>query len=171
MGSGNNMNGREQKFTQDFHFNIILPSMPRSSKCSLSLRFPRSCSNFNIHFNIILPSIPRSSKYSVSLRFPHHAVCAPLLSPVLFTRPALSFVLSAPPNNFRSGVRPMKLILRLPIILNSNSLNKGIAVRASSAVVTVGCIHSNSGEENSFHVQRPQNCQVLVIKRIAKQNY
>ena len=65
MGSGNSMNGREQKFTQGFHFNIILPLMPRSFKCYLSVRFPHSCSNFNIHFNIILPSMPRSSKCSL----------------------------------------------------------------------------------------------------------
>ena len=35
----------------------------------------------NIHFNIFLPSTPRSSKWSLSLRFPQHTPFAPLRSP------------------------------------------------------------------------------------------
>ena len=45
---------------------------------------------------------------------------------------------SAHPNNFRSGVKTMKLNLRSPIILHSNSVNKRSAIHATSAAVTAG---------------------------------
>jgi len=37
----------------------------------------------NIHFDIFLPSTPRSFKQSLSLRSPNKTLCSPLLSPIL----------------------------------------------------------------------------------------
>jgi hypothetical protein len=69
------------------YFNRILPSMIRSSKWSLSVRFP--CQTlvhailsyfFKFHFNRILPSMFRSSKWSLSVRFPCQTLVHAILS-------------------------------------------------------------------------------------------
>ena len=44
-----------------------------------------------IHLNIILPSMPESSKWSFSLSFPHQNQYAPLLSPIRATFLSISF--------------------------------------------------------------------------------
>jgi len=46
------------------------------------------CWRVKKHFNIILPSVPRSSRWSLSLRFPHKTLYAPLLLPIHATWPA-----------------------------------------------------------------------------------
>jgi len=45
----------------------------------------------NIHLNIILPSIPCSSKWSVSLRFPHQNPVYATPLPILLHAPPISF--------------------------------------------------------------------------------
>jgi len=42
---------------------------------------------FEIHFNIILPSMSRTSKWSLSFRYPHQTLYILLFSPILVTRP------------------------------------------------------------------------------------
>jgi len=41
---------------------------------------------FKIHFNVILPSKPRTSKWPLSLRYPHEKPVSGLLSPIRSTR-------------------------------------------------------------------------------------
>ena len=45
-----------------------------------------------IHFNIIIPSTPRSSKWTISLRFSHQTLYAPLLFPYVLHFPRTSFL-------------------------------------------------------------------------------
>ena len=49
-----------------------------------------------IHFNIILPSMPGSSKWSLSLRLPHQTLYMPVLSPYVLHAPPTSFWIWSP---------------------------------------------------------------------------
>ena len=49
-----------------------------------------------IHFHAILPSMPRSSKWSLSLRFHHQTLYAPLLTHMRYMPPPISFFLIWP---------------------------------------------------------------------------
>jgi len=50
-----------------------------------------------IHFNIILPSIRRSCKWPLSLRFPTKTMCAPLHPPFVPHVPPISLFFSCYP--------------------------------------------------------------------------
>ena len=66
-----------------------------------------------IHRNIILPSMPRSSKWNISLRFPHQSPVhsSPLLPPHTYYMPRLSHSRFYQTNNIGWGIQIVKLII------------------------------------------------------------
>jgi hypothetical protein len=79
------------------------PEPHRSSPCSQFLK---------IHLNIILPSMPRSSKWSLLLMFPHQnpVYASPLPHLNYITRP-LHYSRFDHPNNIGWGVQTIKLLI------------------------------------------------------------
>ena len=91
------------------HHHIRPPPVPVLSQ--LNPLHASSSHFFNIHFNNILPSKPRSSKWSLSIRSPHPnpVYISPL--PHTYYMPTHLILLVDHPNNISSAVQIVKLLI------------------------------------------------------------